>query len=302
MRRLVCFLVACVAALCCVPYAAWGASSSGLLINGAGYGHGIGMSQYGALGFAEHGYGYADILAHYYTGTTLAQAAPSTVSVLVSKGSAAVSGATRANNTKLSAGRTYAIQADGSELKLTTGGRRVGVFHAPLHIRGAALKLAGHGRYRGRLTFRPSGSEVLGVNVVGLDDYVRGVVARESPSSWPLSALEAQAVAARTYVLASQAVNPFYDVYSDTRSQVYGGESAETANSNAAVAATSGQVVEYQGRPVTTYFSASSGGETESIQNVWLGATPEEWLTGVSDPFDDAGSNPYHHWSRHLSL
>ena len=98
------------------------------------------------------------------------------------------------------------------------------------------------------------------VKRVPLERYVRGVVAAEMPSSFPAAALEAQAVASRTYALTSDAGGSRFDVYSDTRSQVYRGVAAETSATNAAVAATAGQVVLYAGKPVITYFFASSGG------------------------------------------
>ena len=140
------------------------------------------------------------------------------------------------------------------------------------------------------------------VNAVGLDDYVRGVVAAEMPSSWATEALEAQAVAARTYAITTTVGGTGYDLYSDTRSQMYGGVEAETPSTDAAVAATSGQIVTYDGKPAVTYFFASSGGYTESIQNVWAGATPEPWLRGVPDPYDNAGQDPYHSWGSQMSL
>jgi stage II sporulation protein D len=77
---------------------------------------------------------------------------------------------------------------------------------------------------------------------------------------------------------------------------------AETPSTNAAVAATSGQIVTYGGTPAVTYFFASSGGFTESIQNVWAGAAPEPWLRGVPDPYDNVGGNPYHSWGSQMSL
>src|ERR1700759_1474272 len=83
---------------------------------------------------------------------------------------------------------------------------------------------------------------------------------------------------------------------------MYGGVAAQTPSTDAAVAATRGQVVTYQGVPVVTYFSSSSGGYTESIQNVWPGSTPEPWLVGVPDPYDGTAGNPNHHWSFNLSL
>jgi stage II sporulation protein D len=187
------------------------ARASNLVINGAGEGHGVGMSQYGALGLARHGWSYQRILAHYYAATTLGQApSNSVVRVLV--------------GTK--------------------------------------------------------------VRKVPLERYVRGVVAAEMPSGWPLAALEAQAIASRTYALTSHAGGSRFDVYSDTRSQMYLGVAAETAASNAAVAATAGQIVLYAGKPATTYFFASSGGMTESIQYGFLGSEPQPWLRGVADPYN----------------
>ena len=131
---------------------------------------------------------------------------------------------------------------------------------------------------------------------------MRGVVASEMPSSWSPEALKAQAVAARTYAITSNVGGDGYGLYSDTRSQAYGGVAAETPSTDAAVAATRGQIVTYNGAPATTFFSSSSGGYTENIENVWLGSTPEPWLRGVSDPYDGAGGNPYHRWSYTLTL
>jgi stage II sporulation protein D len=129
------------------------------------------------------------------------------------------------------------------------------------------------------------------VHKVPLERYVRGVVSAEVPSEWPLAALEAQAIASRTYALTAHAgdrskISQRFDVYSDTRSQVYRGVAAETAQTNAAVAATAGQIVTYAGRPAITYFFADSGGMTEDVQNAWPGSEPQPWLRGVPDPYD----------------
>jgi SpoIID/LytB domain protein len=130
---------------------------------------------------------------------------------------------------------------------------------------------------------------LVGTKVVklALERYVRGVVAAEMPSGWPLAALEAQAIASRTYALTAHAGGSRFDVYSDTRSQVYLGVAAETATTNAAVKATAGQIVLYAGKPVTTYFFASSGGMTENIENSFVGSTPQPWLRGVTDAYED---------------
>jgi stage II sporulation protein D len=124
------------------------------------------------------------------------------------------------------------------------------------------------------------------VHGVPLERYVRGVVSAEVPAAWPLAALEAQAIASRTYALTAHAGGSRFDVYSDTRSQVYRGAAAETAQTNAAVAATAGQIVTYAGAPAITYFFASSGGMTEDVQNAWPGSEPQPWLRGVPDPYD----------------
>ncbi|MCW3019281.1 MAG: SpoIID/LytB protein [Solirubrobacterales bacterium] len=199
------------------------ASASTLVIEGAGEGHGVGMSQDGALGYAEHGWSDAAILAHYYTATTLGQAPA------------------------------------GYQVRVLVGAKVVRV---------------------------------------PLERYVRGVVSAEMPSSWPAAALEAQAIASRTYALTAHAGGSRFDVYSDTRSQMYRGVAAETATTNAAVAATAGEVVLFAGRPATTYYFASSGGMTEDIQNSFLGSTPEPWLLGVADSYETTSSD----WKRSLSF
>jgi stage II sporulation protein D len=264
------------------------------------------MSQYGSLGFALHGWGYRQILSHYYAGTNLSQTNPArAITVLLKDGSAAFSGATRAGGQRLKATVTYTARPSANgELTLVAGKQKIGPLPAPLSVTGPGpLSVAGLGAYRGALVLRPDGGgRVQTVNALDLEDYVRGVVSVEMPSSWPAAALEAQSVAARTYAITSGAAGADFDVYSDTRSQMYRGIAAETASTDAAIAATRGQIVTYAGAPAVTYFFASSGGHTESIQNVWSGVTPEAWLTGVADPYDSAGGNPYYRWKETLTL
>ena len=150
------------------------------------------------------------------------------------------------------------------------------------------------GLYRGSLLISASGSGLVAVNALDLEDYVRGVVSGESPSAWPTEALKAQAVAARTYAITTHAGGGVFDQYADTRSQVYRGVSAETPNTDAAVQATTGQVVTYGGQPVTTYFFSTSGGETEDVENSFVGSQPKPWLKAVEDPFDTV--SPKHRW------
>jgi len=217
-------LTALAAMLSALLVCAGAARASDLVIVGGGNGHGVGMSQEGALGYAQHGFSYQAILAHYYTGTGLGWA-PSN-----------------------------------AQVRVMIGGK---------------------------------------VRKVALESYVRGVVSAEVPSSWPLAALEAQAVASRTYALTAHAGGSKFDVYADTRSQVYRGVAAQTPQTDAAVAATAGQIVTYQSRPAITYFFASSGGRTENVEGAFTGSQPDPWLRGVLDQYERGGA---HSWKLTLSF
>ncbi len=283
-------------------------AASTFYVRGGGYGHGVGMSQYGAYGYALHGKSHAWILGHYYRRTRLGTTDPNQiVRVLLATGSASFAGADRGGSARLQPGTTYYVKAlaDGDLQMVTAAGKKVGhPAAAPLTVTGPGfLQVPALGTYRGSLQFSPDGAGgVQTVNALGLDDYVRGVVASEMPSTWAPQALEAQAVAARTYAITTSVGGNGFDLYDDTRSQMYGGVNAETPASNDAVSATAGQIVTYNGSPAVTYFFSSSGGYTESIQNVWPGATPEPWLRGVPDPYDGAGGDPYHSWGARMSV
>jgi stage II sporulation protein D len=118
------------------------------------------------------------------------------------------------------------------------------------------------------------------------------------PADWPGDALRAQAVAARSYALAT-ADGGLWDQYDDTRSQVYGGISSETPATNQAVAATAGRVVKHEGKVATTFFFSSSGGRTENIEFSFVGAEPKPYLRSVKDPHEEA--SPYHRWRETFS-
>ena len=283
------------------------AAASKFTIRGAGFGHGVGMSQYGAYGFALNGSGYRDILAHYYTGTTIGTLDPNQrVRVLLQsvRGSASFTGAVRAGRRRLSSRKTYLVRRRGASVQLLSArGKRLGTYSALrvtgrrgiVTLRGRAANGRVNGAYRGAIDFSPGAfSGVDAINSVTLDTYLRGVVPDESPPSWPIEALKAQAVAARTYAVTSLKPGAGFDVYPDTRSQVYGGVAAEVASTDAAIAQTRGEVVTFNGVPVTTYFFSTSGGRTEDVENTPLGNEPRPWLKSVDDPYDDA--SPRHRW------
>src|SRR4051812_26843338 len=284
------------------------------IIRGAGYGHGVGMSQYGAMGYALNGWNYRSILAHYYTGTklgTLNTAREVRVLLQSTGGSTSFAGASSAGGRKLSPQTTYSVRGRaGGQVELRRAGRRrvIATFLAPLRVtgsgplllRGRALNGRSDGLYRGALEFRPGTlGGINAINAVAVDDYVQGVVPLESPAGWPIEALKAQAVAARTYALTTSKGGDGFEQYPDTRSQVYGGIGVEQATTNQAVAETARQGVTYQGRPVTTYFFSTSGGRTENNENSF-GGPPQPWLRSVEDPYDAV--SPRHRWRMQLSL
>jgi stage II sporulation protein D len=315
MSKLRC-LIALASALALTAAVAGAAQAAArLVVRGAGFGHGVGMSQYGALGFAKRGQNHAFILGHYYAGTQLGKlGGASSVRVLLRTASQArFSGASGvAGGRRLDPAQTYvAVRALGAAVALrSSGGRDLGTYESPLRIAGSAggVRLRGraangvsNGRYRGGLELLAGSlGGISAVNAVDLEDYVRGVVAGEVPAAWPDEALRAQAVAARTYAVATSKNGEGYDQFADTRSQMYPGISGEDARTDRAVAATAGEVVVYEGKPIVTYYFSTSGGRTENVENSFLGAQPAPYLTSVEDPYD--GGSPRHRWTVRLSL
>jgi SpoIID/LytB domain protein len=294
MPRLVLLGTLAIAAMA-APQAALGADR--IWIEGRGDGHGIGLSQEGARGLAMHGWNYRRILAHYYRGTAIGRLAGGrVVRVLLSSGGpAAFSGASDVGGVALHPGQAYtAVGAPGGRIEVRSGRRALARGGSPLLVRGPGPLNVNGGTYRGTLELIAVAGGVQVVDAVPLEDYVRGVVSAESPSSWPMQELRAQAVAARGYAVTTSHGGGF-DQYADTRSQVYRGVGAETARTDAAVRATAGQVVTYNGRAVTTYFFAASGGHTENVEDSFVGAKPEPWLKGVPDPYEHSSD---HAWRR----
>ena len=150
--------------------------------------------------------------------------------------------------------------------------------------------------YRGKLLVTINGNNLQIINQVTLEDYVQGVLPAEMSSGWPTEALKAQAVAARTFALNTknqgQHRGQGYDLCDGTHCQVYEGLAKESSASNAAVAATQGQILQYNGRPIYASFHASSGGATENSEDVWGNYLP--YLRSVKD---DDSQSPYHNWT-----
>ncbi|MFN2472023.1 MAG: SpoIID/LytB domain-containing protein [Gaiellaceae bacterium] len=269
------------------------------VITGHGWGHGIGMGQYGAYGFARAGYDYRRILAHYYRGTTLGPAPLKRVRVLLAAGRASVTVSSEAPFKVIDAfGETFELNAGRVTIKPDLKLRPIGELQVrklvgPLTFTAGSEPVALDRPYRGTLVVSVEKNTLTVINNVGLEQYLWGVVPSEMPHTWPAEALKAQAVAARSYAL-SHLTGGAFDLYSDTRSQVYRGIPEEEAPASAAVNATAGQVVLYRGKVASTYFHSTSGGRTASIADAWPGSQPVPYLVSVPDPYDNV--SPYHDW------
>lgn len=149
--------------------------------------------------------------------------------------------------------------------------------------------------YRGSLHIVSDGARIKVMNRLSLEDYVKGVLPSEMSPNWHSEALKAQAVAARTFAVYNRNMGhrgSGYDLCSSSHCQAYGGMAAETAATNGAVDATRGQVMYYNHQVIYAAFHSSSGGATESSENVWGAYQP--YLRSVTD--DDSAS-PYHNWT-----
>src|SRR5665647_2597861 len=286
------------------PAGAW-SSESAFLINGHGWGHGIGMSQWGAYGYAKHGWTYKAILKHYYTGITFGDAANLDIRVRLRSGLSAV---------KVSCPRAYTATGTGSPLEIPAGATATTTYVNGLYrvVAGSIRKdfsspvtftpssgalrvltatdLGDTGPYRGVIRVVRSGGSLMMINSVPLESYLRGSVPHEVSPSWPIEALKAQACAARAFALGSRKPSQSWDVYCDVRSQAYVGIGIEDPRTDAAVKATAGVVPTYKGKPILAVYFSCSGGHTENIEDGWPGAALIPYLKGVNDPYDYYGS------------
>jgi stage II sporulation protein D len=280
------------------PYVAPAHSGPLFLISGHGYGHGVGMGQWGAQGCALQGYTDDQILAAYYPGTILGQTAETSIRVLLANGKKTLTISSRKPITvedgngiahALPSGKTTLTPA----LELPSGGSPQALT-PPLTFSPASGSSLTLGRpYRGQLVVDVVNKRLRAINTLPLEEYLYGVVPAEMPSTWLPAALESQAVAARSYALASRRGGSAFDVYPDGRSQAYLGLSVETPAATEAVDETAGEVLLYNGNIADTLFSSSTGGRTQSAADAF-GPPGRPYLVSVNDPFDKI--SPYHDW------
>jgi len=299
-----------------------------LVLRGHGYGHGHGMSQHGAQGAALAGKTYEQILRFYYPHTRFGKnTGPIRVLLTADTSSDVVVRPARGLRVRDLADRqawnlpvrstidTWRIKPKAKQAARSVVQFRDGSGWHRWHPRGVT-SFSGNAQFEADRAMRlvlPSGSVVRyrgalraaapyrgakyrdTVNAVNIDDYVRGVIAKEMPSSWARHALRAQAVAARTYASYLQRSNAgrYYHLCDTSTCQVYGGASAETRSTDAAVTRTAGQILKHDGRPAFTQFSASSGG--------WTSSGGRAYLPAQRDPYDDWNGNGVHSWRVRIS-
>jgi stage II sporulation protein D len=308
---------------------------SSITLYGRGYGHGVGLSQYGANGRAAAGQDYLTILGHYYQGTTTNLIPNSMVRVLVLSGWAATStnplrlyglggpwtfdGIATSFPADAQARLIPTVSGTTTTWRLTVTALDGTVLHdaassGDLRMRPASSatilrlysKPSTYDRFRGVLHIMAK-TTVTVVNEVPMESYLQGVVPSEMPYTWSIAALRAQAVASRSY--AAVRLHPAtgaWDIYDDTRSQVYRGVLAEHSTTNNAISSTAGRVVWYAGGVANTLYHSAGGGATESNQFAFVSASgglvspAVAYLQGSSDRAPDGSAydkaSPYATW------
>ncbi|XSS44939.1 SpoIID/LytB domain-containing protein [Propionibacteriaceae bacterium Y2011] len=280
---------------------------------GAGWGHGWGMSQYGALGQARQGRSWQQIMAFYYPGTTVTSlpSAQRQIRIWITSDNDANTAAVAIPGLRLRqlagdghAAGTYTFRSDpdvtGWRVGRNAGGwyleqrDRNNAWHATpawgLHPQAVGwvfeniptgqvelIKPSGTQRLRGSVGLTPDGSNLRTVNALPMESYLRGVVPAEMPATWTAAAVRAQSVAARTY--ATRRLRPAspYDLCDTTTCQVYQGVSAEHPGADAAITATAHQILTYGGQPIDALFSSSNGGHTVDGGQPYLPAKPDPY-------------------------
>ena len=329
-QRAAALTIALIGALTLIaPPPAAGQAPADFVFSGGGWGHGLGMGQWGAKGQAEAGRSHDQILSHYYAGSTVSRGStmPSVrVGVLWDVGAVDVTASGKLEfRYKAPGGELLATGAPNQAWRVATddqGNLHLAAAGLPEIVRpggsntlnvvysahGATLRLPQTGNRYVHGVLEISSYERSGrwltravITELGMQHYLYGL--GEMPSSWPMEALKAQAVAARTYAaekiarIGQSRVPCGCGMFSSTLDQAYVGFEKEGGPAGerwkAAVDATDAMVVKVNDKPIEAYYHSSSGGHTENNELVWGGA-PRSYLRGVPDPWD---AGPHHSWT-----
>lgn len=292
------------------------------VIRGHGWGHAVGMCQYGARGMAQAGKNYKEILTTYFQGTQVKSyneekidirvhiSNQQTFTLTATSDFTLINKATGGEIGRYSAGEQVSL----SLVKTKTGdilvsvsfnGSAVGAYTGPVELvpqtDSAEVRWGSKGYY-GRFRVVATENNLMLINVVDLEKYVYGI--GEMPSSWPAEALKAQAVAARTYgyYKIKHPREEYFDLYSSTSDQVYVGTSKINdymgSAWKAACDATSKQLVFYGSSPAQVYYHSTCGGHTENVEDVW--SSPLPYLKGVACSY--CSDSPYFEWEARYTL
>ena len=309
------------------------AAPAEFIFPGSGWGHGVGMSQWGAHGQALEGRSAAQILGHYYQGTTLADAndaQPIRVSLIYDTTRALIRGKGGTLRVDIDgveklvapAGQQFelGVSSDG-KVSVTSGTTLIGTGDVAVFVpefivevvgpsEGYNFDAAGHEYRYGAVDARIADGDLEVVNQLRVDEYMRGLA--EVPSSWPAAVLEAQAIAGRTYAHRALGGQQWdfkpcrCHLYDTVQSQVFAGYVKETsaggANWVAATEATLGKVVHYNGSLATTLYSSSTGGRTQNTWDRFGGAEGSyPYLSSVDDRWSLAPYNPRSSWEARVT-
>jgi SpoIID/LytB domain protein len=317
-------LVATILVAGAVPLAEAQTTQTHFDFEGGGWGHGVGMSQFGAKGRADAGHSATQILQAYYPNTEMTARALPTLRVHLADTSGTtftmsgavswvVNGVTRAQS---AAGEGFAVRATDNTIRIQrttpTAGPEVviasgsEVATVALTVHQPVLVTATGNRYHyGRLVVRLTSPHALQITIdnLGMQQYLYGIA--EVPASWPMEALKAQVIAARTYAAMRQASpqRPDFDIFATVQDQHYTGYekqfSAQADRWVGAVDTTDQSILTHNGAPISAFYFSSSGGATENSEYVFVANLP--YARSQPDPFDNTPGNTNFRWKRTYS-
>lgn len=273
-----------------------------------GYYDGYGFNQIGSLesqqvSISKANRTYYDTGHIYYSYQAAYEAAKNSagIPVYVDQGIFAVYTAMPSGNTVSASSTRYVVKdSSGNEIFIFNKGSKEMVFRGYDAATGQNLTGVGnHKKYRGAIGIGGT-TGITPYNILGIEEYLYGVVPGEMSPSWPQEALKAQAVAARSIAIYqyNRYTSAGYNVSDTTATQVYGGYTKEDARTTAAVDATKGQTIQYNGAVAEALYFSTSGGYTESAVNVW--GSPISYLVGVSDSYETEPAQA--DWTRTITL
>lgn len=288
-------------------------SATEITIAGYGWGHGVGLCQWGAKGMAEAGFTYDQILSHYYRGTTIQDGNPvqkikigiltgQTEIQLSSPGGLNIESADQVL-TVAGPNEIFKVRLSGIQYQLITpDGFTFGTYVYPIKFTPLSDNISlpqksSYKRYRGSMIAQITSNGLTAINELPIEEYLYGVVPSEMPYGWPKEALKAQACAARNYAIKNMGKHGSYDLCATTHCQVYLGLDHEKASSTTAVNETAGKIIFFEGTPITAYYHSTCGGSTENSENVWRNALG--YLKAVGCPY--CVPSPHRGWSLTLA-